>query len=209
MNDIITIHTDGGARGNPGPAAYAFVLARPGMPPLEEKGYLGETTNNIAEYTAVVRALERAKELGAKRILLKSDSELMVKQMTGVYKVKNTGLLPLYQEAQALKRGFDEVRFQHVRRELNAEADRLCNEALDGPREIVPRQAVPVRSVPAPERNVAPARKPRDGWSAARTEGLAILEEAAAAWRKGDDKPVVQVWNSVLTVLEKHGLVRD
>src|SRR5262249_42048629 len=143
-------------------------------------------------------------------------------QMTGVYKMKSPGLTPLYQEAQALKRGFDEVRFQHVRREQNTEADRLCNETLDGPRQPVSRQAAPpqsgppqsalkqaatLRSVAVPERNAAPAPKAQDPWSAARTEGLSLLEEAAAAWREGNDRPVVQVWNGLLTILEKHGLV--
>jgi len=97
--DLFTIHTDGGARGNPGPAAYAFVISRPGQPDVEESGVLGNSTNNVAEYTALVKALERARALGARRVLVQSDSELMVKQMTGEYKVKNEGLRPLYEEA--------------------------------------------------------------------------------------------------------------
>ena len=129
---VFNIHTDGAARGNPGPAAFAFVIARDGQPPVEENGCLGETTNNVAEYAALVKALQRAKELGGRRVVVHSDSELMVKQMRGQYRVKHAGLLPLYKEASDLVGAFDDVEFQHVRREQNKRADALCNEALDG-----------------------------------------------------------------------------
>src|SRR5438270_1360349 len=129
---VFTIHTDGAARGNPGPAAFAYVIEQQGSPDLEVKGCLGDTTNNIAEYTAVVRALDHARQLGARRVVLLSDSELMVNQMTGKYKVKNEGLRPLYQKARDLCDAFQSVTFRHVRREDNGRADRLCNEALDG-----------------------------------------------------------------------------
>src|SRR5207302_4379199 len=86
MSDTWTIFTDGGSRGNPGPAAYAYVIKRPGQADLEEKCYLGHTTNNIAEYSGFVKALEHAKELGGKKLIVNSDSELMVKQMNGQYK---------------------------------------------------------------------------------------------------------------------------
>src|SRR5262245_3527425 len=99
--DVFTIHTDGAARGNPGPAAFAYPIERPGAPAIEVKGRLGETTNNVAEYTAVLRALEHARRLGARRVAVLSDSELMVNQMTGKYKVKHEGLRPLYEEARA------------------------------------------------------------------------------------------------------------
>src|SRR5881392_2669478 len=89
---VYTIHTDGAARGNPGPAAFAYVIEQPGSPAIEVKGTLGETTNNVAEYTALLRALEHAKRLGAWQVLVHSDSELMVNQMQGKYKVKNEGL---------------------------------------------------------------------------------------------------------------------
>ena len=128
--DLFTIHTDGGARGNPGPAAYAFVISRPGQTDVEQSGTLGNSTNNVAEYTALVKALERARELGARRILVQSDSELMVKQMTGEYRVKNEGLRPLYEEAKQLARAFDAVTFRHVRREHNSEANGLVNSAV-------------------------------------------------------------------------------
>src|SRR5262245_6985324 len=98
MSDLFTIHTDGGSRGNPGPAAFAYTIERPGAPTIEEKGYLGDTTNNIAEYTGLVKALTHAAELGAKQVVLNSDSELLVQQMNGKYKVKNAGILPLFEE---------------------------------------------------------------------------------------------------------------
>ncbi|MGE3807279.1 MAG: ribonuclease HI family protein [Gemmataceae bacterium] len=128
----LKIHIDGAARGNPGPAAYGIVLARDGQPTLEEGGCLGSTTNNVAEYTALVRALQHARNLGARRLLIHSDSELMVKQMNGAYKVKNEQLKKLYEQAQDMLDDFEDVVIRHVRREYNSDADRLCNEALDG-----------------------------------------------------------------------------
>src|SRR4051812_13830594 len=98
MSDAYIIHTDGGSRGNPGPAAYAYVIERPGTPAIEVKAFLGRTTNNIAEYTGLVKALEHARALGARELVVHSDSELMVKQLRGEYKVKNEGLRPLYEE---------------------------------------------------------------------------------------------------------------
>src|SRR5438309_3409907 len=113
---LLTIHTDGASRGNPGAAAYAYVITRGGQLLVEEAGCLGELTNNQAEYTALVRALEHALELGPEhRVLVHSDSELMVKQMNGQYKVKHVDLRPLYEEARDLARQFRErVTFRHV-----------------------------------------------------------------------------------------------
>src|SRR5271167_3526194 len=96
------VHTDGGARGNPGPAAYAFVIKPPAGEVVEGAGCIGANTNNVAEYTALIRALERAKELGARRLHVHSDSELMVKQMRKEYQVKHDGLKPLFIQATAL-----------------------------------------------------------------------------------------------------------
>ena len=130
--DVLTIHTDGAARGNPGPAAFAYVIARDGAPPIEENGCLGRMTNNQAEYTALVRALEHALRVGAEhRVLVKSDSELMVKQMRGEYRVKNEALRGLFLEASRLVRQLGSVEFRHVKRAHNELADRLVNEALD------------------------------------------------------------------------------
>ncbi len=133
MSDLtFRIHTDGAARGNPGPGAYAFVLERDGQPDIEENGLLGTTTNNQAEYTALVRALERALEMKGQRLHICSDSELLVQQMNGVYKVKNPGLRPLFDQAKELCEQFVAVTIRHVPRAQNSRADRLCNEALDG-----------------------------------------------------------------------------
>src|SRR2546421_5094589 len=116
----LTINIDGAARGNPGPAAYAYIIVRDGHPQIEEAGCLGTATNNVAEYTALVKALERAAELGGKRVLIRSDSELLVKQMSGEYRVKNDQLRDLYNEAQRLGRQFHSVSLPHVpRREKN------------------------------------------------------------------------------------------
>src|SRR5262249_12989735 len=95
-----TIHTDGAARGNPGPAAAAYVIERPGSPPIEHAETLGSATNNVAEYTALILALERAASLGIRRAAVFSDSELMVKQFRGEYAVKNAELKQLYAEAR-------------------------------------------------------------------------------------------------------------
>lgn len=154
------IHIDGGSRGNPGPASYAFVLRRPGEEEIEECDRLGSATNNIAEYTALVRALQMAHELGLQHVAIFSDSELLVKQMNGEYRVKNADLRELYEEATELRSKFAKVTLTHVRREYNKDADRLCNEALDGnPR---PRGA---------------SRPPREIVSP-----LAILENAGKLW---------------------------
>ncbi|HTU91534.1 MAG TPA: ribonuclease HI family protein [Gemmataceae bacterium] len=133
---VLTIHTDGASRGNPGDAAYAYVISRDDQPPIEEADCLGQMTNNQAEYIALVRALEHALELGPHhRLIIHSDSELMVKQMNGEYRVKNEELRGLYEQACTLRRRFEgPVTIRHVRREQNKRADQLCNEALDGKR---------------------------------------------------------------------------
>lgn len=127
----VIIYTDGAARGNPGPAAFAYVISREGQADIEESGCLGSATNNVAEYTALVRALTHALSLGATHALLHSDSELLVKQMNGEYRVKHADLKPLYLEAKRLAGQIGAVTIRHVRREQNSRADELCNEALD------------------------------------------------------------------------------
>jgi ribonuclease HI len=128
----VLLYTDGGARGNPGPAAYAYVLEAEDGDVLAAEGVpIGTATNNVAEYSGLVGGLRRALELGVKHVELVSDSELMVKQMRGEYRVKNEGLRPLYEEAQRLAREIGDVEYRHVRRAENELADRLVNEALD------------------------------------------------------------------------------
>ena len=126
------LFTDGGARGNPGPAAAAFVLEAEDGTVLDARGEaIGVQTNNVAEYTALLNGLRRAGELGVTDVDVISDSELMVKQMRGEYRVKNAALRELSSEAQRLARALDAVTYTAVRREHNARADELVNRALD------------------------------------------------------------------------------
>ena len=126
------LSTDGGARGNPGPAAYGYVLEAEDGTVLDARGEaIGVATNNVAEYSALVAGLERAAELGVTDLEVVSDSELLVKQMTGEYRVKNETLAGLNQEAGRLARRVGRVRYTAVRREHNELADKLVNEALD------------------------------------------------------------------------------
>ena len=127
-----TLFTDGGARGNPGPAAWAFVLEAADGTVLDARGEaIGVATNNVAEYRALVAGLERAVEAGIDELEVISDSELMVKQMRGEYRVKNRALQELSLEASRLARRIGSVRYRAVRRESNKLADSLVNEALD------------------------------------------------------------------------------
>ena len=123
---------DGGARGNPGPAAIGVVVSRPEGEVLEEASErIGEATNNVAEYRAVLLGLERARALGATEVEVINDSELVARQVQGAYKVKHPGLRPLYDQAMAALRGFERWSVRSVPREQNAHADDLVNAALD------------------------------------------------------------------------------
>ncbi len=202
---VFTIHTDGAARGNPGPAAFAYIIHRDGAPDLEVKGCLGETTNNVAEYTAVVRALEHAHKLGGRRVVVLSDSELMVNQMTGKYQVKNEGLRPLYERARASCAEFESVTFRHVRREQNGRADALCNEALDAAQGGKPSGAGKKAPAKGPKGTASPERA-----DAVREEAVACLRAVAKAWARGnpqDPKPE-DVWEQLWTILEDGGVLR-
>ncbi len=129
---IITMYTDGGARGNPGPAGTGMVLLDADGKTLWEMGeYIGETTNNQAEYRALITALKKAKELGATEVSCFLDSELLVKQLKQEYRVRNAALAPLFVAAWNLARGFSAARFTHIPREKNKRADALVNAAID------------------------------------------------------------------------------
>ena len=126
------MHVDGGARGNPGPAAIGVVVADANGAVLDEVAEtIGFATNNVAEYRAVLRALERASELGATEVELIGDSELVARQLAGAYKVKHPALKPLYDQAIAALRDFERWSIRSVPRAENAEADALVNAALD------------------------------------------------------------------------------
>lgn len=207
-SSTLTINIDGAARGNPGPAAFAYSIVGDGQV-IEGSGCLGNTTNNVAEYTAMLRALERAAELKGKRLAIRSDSELLVKQMTGVYQVKNAQLRELYSEAKKLCRNFDLVKFNHVRRAENSRADFLCNEALDGravtghaPAAKMPSSAAPPKPVAVPSSHPASDR--------VREDALLCLRGAARMWSLGDPEvPSPElVWDQLWSILEESHALR-
>ncbi|HEX3318506.1 MAG TPA: ribonuclease HI family protein [Solirubrobacteraceae bacterium] len=128
----LLVAVDGGARGNPGPAAIGAVVSTPEGQVLEEAAErIGEATNNVAEYRALLLGLERTRALGATEVEVTNDSELVARQVGGAYKVKHAALRPLYDQAMQALQGFDRWSLRSVPREQNAEADRLVNEALD------------------------------------------------------------------------------
>lgn len=133
------IHIDGGARGNPGPAAAGVSITTPdGTEALHEAGYwLGELTNNEAEYQGLLHALKAALELGFESVHVRSDSELMVKQIKGEYRVKAANLKPLFGEAREQLSKFPQWSIEHVRREKNKRADQLANLAMDAGRDVI------------------------------------------------------------------------
>lgn len=126
-----TANVDGGSRGNPGPAGYGVRIERDDGSIVELKESLGLATNNVAEYRGLLAALAWAAQHGIETLHVRSDSQLLVKQMRGEYRVKHPGLQPLHEEARRLAREVGRVTFEHVRRELNTHADRLANEAMD------------------------------------------------------------------------------
>ena len=127
---LAVIHTDGASSGNPGPSGIGAVVSISGRK-HELAEFIGSATNNIAEYTSIIRALELAQELGATRIEAFMDSELVVKQMRGEYKVKNAGLRPLFEKASALASSFSSFAIAHVPREQNKEADKLSKKGVE------------------------------------------------------------------------------
>lgn len=132
MAKLLVINTDGGARGNPGPAGIGLVIKdESGELVYSHGAYIGETTNNVAEYSALIKALEESVNLGGTSLRIQMDSELIVKQMQGVYKIKEPTLQELAAKVIALLKKFDHYTFVHVRREFNKEADAMVNQALD------------------------------------------------------------------------------
>jgi ribonuclease HI len=130
--DVLHIHIDGGSRGNPGEAGFGiYAEDEAGAVVAELYGYLGRASNNVAEYQALLHALRWALGRGARRVRVFSDSELVVRQMNGEYRVKHPDMIPLHGEAASLMRRFEKASLEHVPRERNREADRLANRALD------------------------------------------------------------------------------
>jgi ribonuclease HI len=132
MTETLTLQFDGGSRGNPGPAGAGVVVrAQDGTPLVTLGRFIGKATNNVAEYSALIIALEEAKKLGARRIIIRGDSELVIKQMRGEYRVKHPDMKVLCGQAQILLRDFDDVKIEHNLREKNVLADKLANLAMD------------------------------------------------------------------------------
>ena len=128
----LTVEFDGGSRGNPGPAAAGVVLRADDGTELVTLGkFIGRATNNVAEYSGLIAGLEEAKSLGATKLIVRGDSELVIKQMKGQYRVKNPGLKPLFEKAKSLAAGFASVKFEHNLRDKNETADRMANLAMD------------------------------------------------------------------------------
>lgn len=127
----VIAHVDGASRGNPGPAGYGVFIRTDDGEIIEICGYLGRTTNNVAEYAGLIEALTAARDEGADEIEVVSDSELLVKQMLGQYRVKHPNLIPMFEKARMLVRGFRRFAIRHTLRAGNKEADRLANLAVD------------------------------------------------------------------------------
>ncbi len=132
MNEIIYANTDGGSRGNPGESAIGVVINFPNEPTIEIKEKIGISTNNVAEYTAVRTALENIKKRTCEMsVEITMDSELVQRQLTGIYKIKDENLRKIYQDIKILEKNFPSVKYHHVKREMNKIADSLVNAALD------------------------------------------------------------------------------
>jgi ribonuclease HI len=204
------IHIDGAARGNPGPAAYAYTIERRGEPLLEHAELIGRATNNVAEYTALIRVLEKAAELSLKRLEVYSDSELLVRQMNGDYRVKNADLQDLYAQAQHLLRSFESVTLRHVRREANHRTDELCNRVLDAATDrdrAASAMAKGARPAPSGRSRAEPVSDER-----ARADCVACLRSAAKEWSMagglGGLQPE-QVWEQLWSILQESGLLKE
>ncbi len=152
MDETITIEFDGGSRGNPGPAGIGVVLRSQDGTPLVTLGrFIGRATNNVAEYRALITGLEQATQFGAKRILIRGDSELIIKQMRGEYRVKNPDLRELYDEAQSILQEFDNSRLEHNLRDKNKLADKLANLAMDRRQDVTDSDDSPIDAPAAVE----------------------------------------------------------
>lgn len=166
-NEVIA-YIDGGSRGNPGPAAAGFTLTDHAGTQLQAKAFfIGQATNNVAEYTGIIKALEAAKQIGAERITVFSDSELLVKQLNGKYKVKSELIRPLFRQAVDLLGEFESWKVQHIVREKNKETDRLVNQALNLERDVDPVRAPKKKSLTGLKLNRRPPHKIKNRFGSA------------------------------------------
>lgn len=149
MDETLTLEFDGGSRGNPGPAGIGVVVRAQDNTPLVTLGrFIGRATNNVAEYRALITAMEEAKKLGARKIVIRGDSELVIKQMRGEYRVKHPDMRQLYDEAQFILHQFDEATIHHNLRHKNELADKLANLAMDRKQDVTDADESPV-DIPA------------------------------------------------------------
>ncbi len=171
---------DGGSRGNPGPAAYGVIIRdASGELVTKLKKYIGRMSNNVAEYYGLIAALDYAQSHKIRALRIESDSELLVKQMRGQYKVKSADLQPLFERAKKMTQGFESFRIDHVYREQNREADALANEALDAAEGVIPGAPVTKKSEAPSPKPEAPGAKPEPRRIRARFRGgvLYLLED--------------------------------
>jgi ribonuclease HI len=151
MDELITLEFDGGSRGNPGPAGIGVVLRAADATPIVTLGrFIGRATNNVAEYQALITGLQKAQELGAKKLLIRGDSELIIKQMLGQYRVRHPELKPLYEEAYHLLHQFQQAKLEHNLRHKNTLADKLANLAMDKKGEVTEADDNPL-DTPTPD----------------------------------------------------------
>ncbi len=152
MNEVVTLEFDGGSRGNPGPAGIGVVVrAKDGTALVTLGRFIGHATNNVAEYRAMITAMEEARKLGAKKIQIRGDSELIIKQMRGEYRVKHPDMRLLYDEAQSLIQEFDHAEITHNLRHKNELADKLANLAMDCKRDVTEADESPIDTPEAVE----------------------------------------------------------
>src|SRR6267378_3734024 len=169
---------DGGSRGNPGPASYGVVI-RDGRGEIvaKLKKYIGRMTNNVAEYYGLIAAMDYAQSHGIRALRIESDSELLVKQMRGQYKVKSEDLRPLFERAQKMSKAFDSFRIEHVYREQNREADALANEALDETEGGKPKLPAAPKSASSSKSETSSKPEPRKIQARFRGGVLYLLED--------------------------------
>ena len=184
-NEVITLEFDGGSRGNPGPAGVGIVLRAADGTSVSTLGrFIGRATNNVAEYRALITALEKAREIGARKIVIRGDSELIIRQMRGEYRVKHPDMKELYEEAQSLVAEFDAVKIEHNLRHKNELADKLANKAMDLRRDVTDVDESPI-DAPSPT-----ATKPGDTCACARC-GCSIVVKKPSSIRAHQLKPFV------------------
>lgn len=189
MTETLTLEFDGGSRGNPGPAAIGFVIRAGDGAPLAAQGRpIGRATNNVAEYRALIGALEKAKQLGARRVKIRGDSELVIKQLKGEYRVKNPDMRVLHDQATALIAEFNHVEIDHNLRHKNVLADKLVNRALDLKREVTDDDLAGAAS-PLEEPSARPTA-PNDRFTCARC-GCEIVVRTPSRIRPHQLKPFV------------------